>query len=217
MRRVVLEMLRSDLFPKEADEFQKIESFKVVHLLRQDADSYAGICNVKLRPEVSLSELFGVAGFTTVQLLSKETDGSLTVFISGRPRREWFRPNPPAGGYHYPPFELEGEEWRMTFLGTQSQIRRILAELDRRGLKYKIAYSGDARFAPTSVLATLTAKQRQAILTAYTRGYFDFPRRIKSKELARSLGISQATLAQHLMAAQRKIFDTLASSSPRAR
>ncbi|MDA4117675.1 MAG: helix-turn-helix domain-containing protein [Thaumarchaeota archaeon] len=35
--------------------------------------------------------------------------------------------------------------------------------------------------------------------------------------MAISLGISQSTLTQHLMAAQRKIFDSLAPSSRRGR
>jgi hypothetical protein len=209
-------MLRKDLFPQEADEFQKLESFKVVHLLRQDPDNYAGICSIRLSPKVRLGDLIGVAGFTTVQLLSEENDGSLTVFISGRPRREWFRPRPPADGYHYPPFELEGDKWRMTFLGTESQIQKILAKLDKKGLKYRIVNSGNASFAPVSILTTLTGKQRRAIMAAYNKGYFDFPRRIKSKELARSLGISQSTLTQHLITAQRKILDNITSSSPRA-
>src|SRR5579863_740971 len=121
-------MFRKDLFPQEADEFRKLESFKVVHLLRQDRETYAGICNVRLSPKVRLNELVGVAGFKTVQLLSEEPDGSLTVFISGRPRRGWFKPRPPADGYHYPPFELEGDKWRMTFLGTEGQIRKVLSK-----------------------------------------------------------------------------------------
>lgn len=215
LRRVVLEMSRKDLLPQEAEEFKKLESFRVVHLLRQDPDSYAGICNIRPSPNVTMNDLIGVAGFTTVQLLSEETDGSLTVFISGRPRREWFRPRPPADGFHYPPFELEGDKWRMTFLGTKSQVQKILAKLDKRGLRYRIVYSGDARFAPVSVLSALTGKQRRAIMAAYSRGYFDFPRRIKSKELAQSLGISQSTLTQHLMIAQKKILDNITSSNPR--
>jgi hypothetical protein len=40
-----------------------------------------------------LNDLIGVAGFATVQLLSKESDGSLTVFIEGRPRSGWHKPS----------------------------------------------------------------------------------------------------------------------------
>jgi predicted DNA binding protein len=103
----------------------------------------------------------------------------------------------------------------MTFLGTENQLKKVLVKLDKRGLHYRIVYSGDARFASASPLSTLTRKQRQALLTAYSKGYFDFPRRIKSKELANSLGISQATLAQHLRKAEKRILENITSESPR--
>lgn len=200
------------MFPRVAEGFRNLEAFKVVLILSQTPSSYAGICNVRLRPGASERDLKQVAGFTNVQLLSKETDGSLTIFTEGRPMREWLRPRHPRDGYHFPPFELEGDRWRMTFLGTEAQVRRNLAILEERGLHYRVVYSGDARFAPESVLSGLTAKQRKVILAAYTKGYFDFPRRIKSVELADSLGIAQSTLAQHIRKAEKRILDYVTQS-----
>src|SRR5882672_3570073 len=129
--------------------------------------SYAGICNIRPRSRVSLNELIELAGFATVQLLSKESDGSLTVFIEGRPRSGWHAPSLPAAGYSYPPFELDGDKCRMTFIGTESQLRKILARLDRRGLRYRIVHSGDARFEPVSPLSALSPRQRETIMEAY--------------------------------------------------
>jgi hypothetical protein len=209
---VVVEMARKDMFPGVAKGFEKVEAFRVTHILNLSAASYAGICNVRLRPGARARDIRGIAGFTTVQVLSKEEDGSLTIFTEGRPGREWLRPRHPSDGYHFPPFELEGERWRMTFLGTEAQIGKNLGALEKRGLRYRVVYSGDAKFAPESILSTLTVKQRQVIMTAYSRGYFDFPRRVKSAELARSLGIAQSTLAQHLRKAEKRILDRVTSS-----
>jgi hypothetical protein len=211
-----MEMSRKELLPQDVNGFEKLESFKVIHLLRQDATSYTGICNIRLRSEVSLNDLIGVAGFAKVQLLSKESDGSLTVFIEGRPRSGWHRPGHRAEGYSYPPFELEGDKWRMTFLGSEGQVRKILASLDRRGLHYRIIHSGDARFEPVSPLSALSPRQRETIMAAYRKGYYDFPRRIKSEELATSLGIAKSTLAQHLRKAEKGILDVLSSTKTTA-
>jgi hypothetical protein len=73
LRNIVIEMSRKELLPQDARGFEKLESFKVIHLLRQDAISYAGICNIRLRSKVVLDDLIGVAGFSTAQLLSKES------------------------------------------------------------------------------------------------------------------------------------------------
>jgi DNA-binding CsgD family transcriptional regulator len=216
VRRVVIELPRKELLPEETIGLGKIESFRVINLLRQDSNTYAGVCSVVLRPHVGLADLIGVVGFTRIQLLSEEIDGSLTVLVEGRRRRGWVRPRQPAEGYLYPPFELEGEKWRMTFFGTEAQVRKNLAALDKRGLHYHIVYSGDARFESTSLLSALTEKQRQVIMTAYSKGYFDFPRRIKSRELADLLGIKKPTLVQHLRKAEKTILDSITSGNPTA-
>ncbi|MFC7009102.1 helix-turn-helix domain-containing protein [Halalkalicoccus salilacus] len=55
----------------------------------------------------------------------------------------------------------------------------------------------------------LTEKQRAALETAYFGGYFDWPRDHTGEEIAELLGLSPATLAQHLRIAERKLFEAL--------
>jgi predicted DNA binding protein len=44
---------------------------------------------------------------------------------------------------------------------------------------------------------------------AYLGGYFEWPRTSTGQEIADRLGISPATLTQHLRTAERKFFDTV--------
>lgn len=61
-----------------------------------------------------------------------------------------------------------------------------------------------------SVLQTrLTEKQRTALETAFSAGFFEWPRTSTGEEVADRLGIAPATFAQHLRAAERKFFDTV--------
>jgi HTH-type transcriptional regulator, bacterioopsin transcriptional activator and related proteins len=55
----------------------------------------------------------------------------------------------------------------------------------------------------------LTDKQRAALEASYFAGYFDWPRGHTGEEIAELLGLSPATLSQHLRIAERKLFDTL--------
>jgi len=52
----------------------------------------------------------------------------------------------------------------------------------------------------------LTDRQQEVLRTAYREGYFERPRAANATELAEELGISQSTFAEHLTAAQRKLF-----------
>jgi predicted DNA binding protein len=53
----------------------------------------------------------------------------------------------------------------------------------------------------------LTDRQLEVLRTAYERGYFERPRRVNATEVAAELGISQSTFAEHLAAAQQKLFE----------
>jgi len=55
----------------------------------------------------------------------------------------------------------------------------------------------------------LTEKQRTALEVAYLGGYFEWPRTSTGQEIADRLGISPATLTQHLRTAERKFFDAV--------
>jgi predicted DNA binding protein len=52
----------------------------------------------------------------------------------------------------------------------------------------------------------LTDRQQDLIRVAFEAGYFDFPRRIDSSDLAKKLGISGSTLSEILRAAERRVF-----------
>jgi predicted DNA binding protein len=51
----------------------------------------------------------------------------------------------------------------------------------------------------------LTMRQEQITRMAYERGYFDFPRRIGLRELAKMFNISTSTLSEILRKGQRRI------------
>ena len=51
----------------------------------------------------------------------------------------------------------------------------------------------------------LTDRQREALVTAYEMGYFQRPRGANASEVATRLDITQSTLSEHLVTAQRKL------------
>lgn len=51
----------------------------------------------------------------------------------------------------------------------------------------------------------LTDRQRDVVIEALTRGYYDWPRGINNENLAAELDISRATLHEHLRRAEKKL------------
>lgn len=58
----------------------------------------------------------------------------------------------------------------------------------------------------------LTDRQREVLEVAYAEGYFEYPRRSSAGEVAEMLDISRSTFAEHLAAAQSRLFETIAGN-----
>jgi hypothetical protein len=96
-----------------------------------------------------------------------------------------------------------------------AQLRGLLADLQEEFGSVSMEYlvqSRDGSDKPDLVpvdLDRLTDRQRDVIETAYRMGYFEYPRDANASEVAKALGIEPSTLAEHLAAAQSKLFEEL--------
>ncbi len=59
--------------------------------------------------------------------------------------------------------------------------------------------------------SVLTPAQRRVVEVALKRGYYDWPRRIQLDELSRILGVSKATVSEHLRKSEYRVLSLLLS------
>ncbi len=59
------------------------------------------------------------------------------------------------------------------------------------------------------IMPFLTKGQKRALELATQRGYYDFPRKVELKELAKEAGISLSTFREHLRRAEKRIMPDL--------
>lgn len=77
---------------------------------------------------------------------------------------------------------------------------------------HRLIQSGDEHNEDELVLVDrgeLTGRQREILEYAHEMGYYDHPKGANATEVADALGITQATFAEHLAAAQQKLMATL--------
>ena len=80
-------------------------------------------------------------------------------------------------------------------------VGKIVDDLEDCGCDVRIE-----RVTPFEGKGILTERQEELVRVAFASGFFDFPRKMGSLELARKLGISISTLSEVLRASQRRIF-----------
>lgn len=80
-------------------------------------------------------------------------------------------------------------------------VGKVVDDLEGCGCDVKIE-----RVTPFGGRGILTERQEELVRVALASGFFDFPRKMGSLEVARKLGISVSTLSEIMRATQRRIF-----------
>jgi hypothetical protein len=209
MRRLTLQFNLDELIARagEQESLKELESFEILHILKQDASEMTMIAKLALRDKkTKIEDLFGDE-LAEYQLLETDKNGAGTYFLKTRPQRHPDNLDSVLGlgGYFTEPFFIRDGKATMTFLGSSSEVKSMLKMIESMKVPYKIAALGDAKFSFDSPLNSLTEKQRRVIVSAFNSGYYEVPRRTSSEELAEGLKIRAPTLVMHRRRAEQRV------------
>jgi predicted DNA binding protein len=82
------------------------------------------------------------------------------------------------------------------------RLKEILRKIKNSGLVADVV-----GFRRLSTSHTLTKRQREILEIAYLKGFFDVPRKVSLKALAKELGISGSSLMESLRRAQGRLLE----------
>jgi hypothetical protein len=108
---------------------------------------------------------------------------------------------------------MEGWEHYRLIAFKQSDIREIMRLLDQRDITYeilrKVPFDGFIASSLTltadALFSELTDKQIEALLTAYTNGYYQMPRRADIQTISERTDLVRTTFQEHLRKAENKL------------
>ena len=167
------------------------------------------ICRLRLKDRSMTIQdlLMGKGLLTNIELLYKEKDDSLVVFIEGRscvpkPPKDIKQPKMLMAR---PPDFLDVHRMKVEMIGKENEIKKLLHYTNKWGdNSFKILGLTSIDSKGESLLSKLTSRQRQMLLTAFALGYYDVPRRISSDDLSMHLNVDKSTVVEHLRKAERK-------------
>ena len=219
MRRLIVEISGKDFSKLDPETpLQKVRSMKILHFLRFDYHEVAMILRVEFNePNVSTEDLFGDE-LIEVQLLDREKEKGreiYTYFIKVKPAEAIHRGADfkAVGGYFSLPYEVKDGKVKITFLGSAKQVKASLKIVEAVGVRYRVVSLTDAQFPPHSLISHLTEKQRRALITAYTLGYYDVPKKIGLAQLAERLDLAHSTVDAHLRRGERRLLNHIVNES----
>lgn len=113
-----------------------------------------------------------------------------------------------------PPVLIEdGRERYRVFAVERAQVERAVKRLRAEGNEVRVA-SARETVASLSPLSALTEQQRRALEAAHRLGYYERPRAAGQDEVARAVGLSRPTVAEHLQLAEKRVMDGLLGERP---
>lgn len=88
----------------------------------------------------------------------------------------------------------------LTVFGNDNAMKDLLTRLEEHGTGVSID-----GWSSRNGSGLLSVKQELVLKAALECGYFDFPKKIRLRELARNVGVAPSSLAESLRSAERKI------------
>jgi hypothetical protein len=213
MRRLIMEVSEKELtkIGIEMPPFDKIKTLELLYFLRQYQEEFAAVSQVEFKdPNTKVEELLTNGFLVEVQALERQKNGAYIVFMRGGPSlSSVLKSIGVENGYLFPPIGISDGKIKISFLGSELQVREFMEKVNAAQIHYKVVTLTDADFSPFSPLNQLTEKQREVLVAAFKNGYYDIPRRINTQQLSKKLGIGDSTLAEHLRKAERRLIINL--------
>lgn len=118
------------------------------------------------------------------------------------------------GFVHRTPIRIQrgSEEWNLCFIGNRSTVTKSLNDVrEQADAEVSVASITTSETPDHSSrgqrLDTLTTTQRKVFEHARESGYYEWPRKTTTRELADDLDIAKSTLLEHLRIAESKLLD----------
>lgn len=106
------------------------------------------------------------------------------------------------------PIIFNEKKFVITVIGDKKSLEIFVNHYKKLGI-VKILHSKKMNFDCNNILSILTPKQMDVFLRAVKGGYYNYPRKISAKGLAKNIGKGKATILEHLRKSEEKIFSEI--------
>lgn len=223
MRKVIITM-DTDLILKIVPHnfFETLEYMEGKALLKIDIEKgiKIAVCDIKMKDRFTLEDLHFPDEWTILDVL-KETNNIYTCLLKTEYRggtkfqqlygKRALKKVRQLLGFDIIfdlPFILTEEKVVVAFIVKNEIIKKFLKMASLWGGVKNISFQ-PATFSEYNILSCLTERQKEIITAAKKSGYYDVPRKISTEELSKKLGISTATILEHLRKAENRIISSI--------
>ena len=162
---------------KEGNQIEDLDLMSgiVLSVIKANEEKNEYICLIKSQPPLKL--------FNKFKFLAKKFDLNLKWDV---------------------PTVFTEEKMVFSVIGEEESLKKFIRNIKIMGKIIQISFQ-EPVFTGHSVMECLTDKQKEIILAAKNNGYYEYPRKVDTEDLAKKIGISKSTTVEHLRKAENRI------------
>lgn len=171
-------------------------TFRVLSAVPRDEEGF-GLVEVRTDdPDAVVAWMRDAPAVTSVEPINREADGVVVQFETSQPL---LLASVQASGVPLSlPVEITNGQAHLELTASRDRIAALGESFDDLGVPYSL----DRLYESVDAAAPLTEKQREVLLAALERGYYDTPRTITLSELADELEMANSTCSEILHRAE---------------
>ena len=173
---------------------------EVLGHLSIDSDGVSQLTELQLNDGHELSEISELKSFEVLEKFEEDKNG---ILASIRCTHAMAKSAIQLSNiYVYPPYGINSENGlEIRIFGLSNSIRSFL-ELINRVMPPDIVSVNTIKEGHSNVLEFLTEKQKEALVLAVNRGYYEIDSEVTLQQLADEMGIARSTFGEHLKRAE---------------
>jgi hypothetical protein len=213
MRKLILELEPYEMIRKELKPmFDIIDSFELLETLKIDWEDgiRVDLMELHLKEGLSIHEINVIGDMEILSILKSEGSKHTCLIKYSEPEdsRDLFKEFE-LDLINTTPFFLSDTKHTYSVIGDNESLNKWVELIKERIGKIENMTFKKAAYQKHDILSVLTDKQKEVLLAAKKHGYYKYPKKIKSEDLAKKIGISKNTTIEHLRKAEERLMENI--------
>ena len=208
MRKLILELEPNEMIRKvQKPMFEHIHSIELLEMLRKDYEEgkKIGLMVLNLKGDIPIHDVKLPENIEILNILKSEGNKHTCVVKVKDPEEIKNLLNTLKLDLIWTtPIIISEEKLIYSCIGDQENLLKFIEIMKKYGKIGNMRFQ-KAAYQEHDILSVLTDKQREILIAAEKHGYYKYPRKINSEELAQKIGISKGTTVEHLRKAEERL------------
>jgi hypothetical protein len=195
--------LCGDLFDYCKTFGQVVERFEVIARFSMVDDMHSEVCKFTIKESVPIEKI--QCNYVSDLIVLRSDGREFTCLAKGTFSDDITRFLNTYGSKFDYPVVFRDDCLTFSMIGSPADFHTFVSDAGEKRWGLEILSVSEYNPSVAGIFDVLTPKQKEILLEAYRRGFFDHPRRINAGELAERMGMHKTTLLEHIHKAENRL------------